>query len=233
MRFIYVIITFLTLHACTEQANEFSPETPELLAYFPIEKGFFRDYEVRETRYFTSTDIEVRTFQIRELYSEPELNIGGGVTYPMLRYKRMSSVSAWELDSLWSSRFEPAPFPRIVQVENNFPYIKMVNPLREGVEWDGNGLNGKVRELYTYSEKIPSYNFQNRTFQDCIFVSQIEDDDEITVREIRFEVYARGRGMVHRNVTKFRYCSRPACLGQKIIEEGIMIEMVQIGYGKI
>ena len=60
-----------------------------------------------------------------------------------------------------------------------------------------------------------------------------EDDDELTIRDIRYEVYSEDIGMVHRYNETLKYCSRPECLGQKIVESGRSIEMRLIGYGEL
>jgi hypothetical protein len=231
---ILYVFLFVML-GCTAEMPDAEP-SPDLLAelsaYFPLEEGIYRDYRSIRTTNFTATDVQTVNFFTRELLAFPELNQTGVVTYELRRSVRSQQAQPWTLDSLWSVRVEEQPFPRLVQVENGLPFIKMVSPVREGQLWDGNGLNGLPREDYSYIERVPQYTVNGETFTDCLIVSHLDDDDEITVREVRFEVYARGKGMVHRYVAKQRYCSRPECLGQKIIEQGFVLEMTQIGHGR-
>ncbi len=235
LRWILLAVILSLSGACTEaDRDDIMPPRDveaELSAYLPHETGFFRDYITQTTTYFTASTIESEEFLTREETGPAEANQVGGSTRELRRYTRPNELMAWSLDSLWSIRFEKSPMPRLVQVENGQPFIKLVLPVEPGVTWDGNGLNGKGSELYTYLEKVDRYEVNGEIFDDCIKVLHLEDDDKITVREIRYEVYAKDRGMVHRYVAKLRYCSRPECLGQEIIEQGIIIEMIQVGYG--
>lgn len=235
LRWINIAILLALVVACSQVDGDdiVAPRDvrAELNAFFPIETGFFRDYFTRTTTYFTASSIETREFLTREETGHAEPNQVGGMSRELRRYVREHEREEWILDSLWSVRYENSPMPRMVQVENGFPFIKLVVPMDLGISWDGNGLNGKNAEPYTYVEKLDRYEVNGEVFDDCIMVLHLEDDDQITVREIRFEVYARNRGMVHRYVAKLRYCSRPECLGQEIIEQGIIIEMTQVGYG--
>jgi hypothetical protein len=232
--FVSVLFLFLTL-ACTEaNQEEVMPSRDlieELQAYFPVETGFYRDYRTTATTYFTASSIETDQFLVREQTGPAEANLAGGITRELRRYQRQHEAEEWVLDSLWAVRVEQNPMPRIVQIENGQPFIKLVTPLTTGTTWDGNGLNGKSAESYTYLNKMDQYEVDGEVFEDAIEVLQLKDDDRITVREIRYEVYAKNRGMVHRYVAKLRYCSRPECLGQEIIEQGIIIEMTQVAYG--
>lgn len=235
LRWTFIAVLFSLMVACSGADGDdiVAPRDleAELSAFLPIETGFYRDYATQTTTYFTASTIESSAFLTREETGPAAPNQAGGTSRELRRYTRSNEMEEWTLDSLWSVRFEKSPMPRVVQVENGLPLIKLVVPVEPGVSWDGNGLNGNGAEPYTYVEKLDRYEVNGEVFEDCIKVLQLEDDDQITVREIRFEVYARNRGLVHRYVAKLRYCSRPECLGQEIIEQGIIIEMTQVGYG--
>jgi hypothetical protein len=229
MKTISLLILLTFLLACTEKVEGPVPGINGLL-YFPIEVGVFRDYSAREVIYFTPEDVQTREFQIREVIERKFTNQQGKESFEIFRYSRANSNAQWNLDSLWVVRSESN---RIVQIENNIPFIKLVFPILEGRSWDGNGLNGRNTELYQYTELLQTYSTGPNNFSDCVYVQQQDDDDALTIRDIRFEVYCKEVGLVHRYIEVLRYCSRPACLGQKIIEQGRLLEMKLVQHGKL
>jgi hypothetical protein len=220
--------------ACTEQFDDTEPSIVET-NFFPLETGNFRDYSVTERIYFTSTDVETRVYQIREeVGKEFQYNQVGSSSYELKRYSRIGSGDPWVLDSLWLSRIDRNPVVRSVQVENNVPFIKLVFPVAVGKSWDGNAMNNRSSETYEITEIIDNYDpLGSLSLPQGVKVLQQDDDDELTIRDIRYEVYSPNIGMVHRYNETLKYCSRPECLGQKIVESGRFIEMKLIEHGKL
>lgn len=220
--------------ACTEEPDGTEPINLET-NYFPLTSGNYRDFAVTEKIYFTSTDIETRVYQIREEIGQEFQNMQGGKSFELKRYSRTGANEEWSLDSLWISRIDITPTLRSVQVENNVPFIKLVFPISVGKTWDGNALNNRIAETYEITETFDSYSppVSSLSLLNCVKVLQQEDDDELTIRDIRYEVYSEEIGMIHRYNETLKYCSRPECLGQKIVESGRFIEMRLIGYGEL
>jgi hypothetical protein len=220
--------------ACTEEPNGTEPINLDT-NFFPLASGNYRDYSVTETIYFTSSDIETRVYQIREELGLEFENMQGAKSFELKRYSRIGSNDQWRLDSLWISRIDTNPAFRAVQVENNLSFIKLVFPIIIGKTWDGNALNNRLSERYEITEIFDTYSpsVNSLSFANCAMVLHQEDDDELTIRDIRYEVYSEDIGMVHRYNETLKYCSRPECLGQKIVESGRSIEMRLIGYGEL
>jgi hypothetical protein len=63
-------------------------------------------------------------------------------------------------------------------------------------------------------------------------VNQEDSDDEITYRDIRYEVFEKGVGMIEKYDEVLTYCSRNECLGDKLIDSGIVVYMKLVEYGK-
>jgi hypothetical protein len=63
-------------------------------------------------------------------------------------------------------------------------------------------------------------------------VNQEESDDEITYRDIRYEVFEKGVGMIEKYDEVLTYCSRNECLGDKLIDSGSEVHMKLVEYGK-
>ncbi len=220
--------------ACAEQIEVTEPINMDT-DFYPLVFGSYRDYTVTERIYFTRTDIETRVYQIREEIGQEFQNLQGGKSYELKRYSRTGANEEWKLDSLWISRIDTSPTFRCVQIENNVPFIKLVFPVALGKSWDGNALNSHLAESYKITEIVDNYSLPQGSLSlpNCVVVLQQEDDDKITIRDIRYEVYSANIGMVHRYNETLKYCSRPECLGQEIVESGRFIEMSLIEYGQL
>ena len=233
MKYALLIGSIFFILACTEDPDGTEPATLDT-THFPLSIGNYRDYSVTERIHFTSMDIETRFYEIREEVSGEFENLQGGKSYELKRYSRTGSNEPWTLDSLWISRIDRNPLVRSVQVENNVPFIKLVFPIAVGKTWDGNALNNRPAETYEITDIFDTYNPQGSlSFPSGVKVLQQEDDDELTIRDIRYEVYSPNIGMVHRYNETLKYCSRPECLGQKIVDSGRFIEMRLIAHGQL
>jgi hypothetical protein len=70
-------------------------------------------------------------------------------------------------------------------------------------------------------------------FPDVVTVLQEDNQDVIVQMDFRQERYARGIGLVSKEVTLLNYCTQPSCLGQQKIESGRVYKQQIIAYGRI
>jgi hypothetical protein len=61
-------------------------------------------------------------------------------------------------------------------------------------------------------------------------VNQEKFDDKITNRDIRYEVFGKGIGLVEKYDEVITYCSRNNCLGQQLINGGRKTHLKLVGY---
>ena len=108
----------------------------------------------------------------------------------------------------------------------------LVYPLSQDFSWNGNALNNEVEESF-FVESTGSYILDQFAFPDAVKVRINEEDDLITIRDNRYEVYANNIGLVESYYEVFRYCSRNDCLGEQIIQEGRFTHLRLINYGKL
>lgn len=187
--------------------------------YFYLVEGKYREYDVYEIRHQGVDISDTFNYQLREEVEAPFLNDQGDMSHLIYRYIRASSLDSWDLDSTWSARINQ---DYAVKVENNKSFVKMFYPSLEGKTWDGNAFNTGDNDQYEITSFNKFYSLPNSliSFEKAMEVRQNVEDDSLTFRDNRKEVYVDSVGLVYKEYEVFKYCSLPACIGQKIIQSG-------------
>ncbi len=208
---------------------EVDREAPVVLnsAYFPLEIGNFWIYEAEETVYFGEADFETTSFYYRDQITDQYLNAANDAFFTVVRQISVDREN-WENERVFSMSFNQN---RLIKDYNNFQEIVLVYPVETGLSWDGNGLNSKNVEFFHIEETGP-YFLNNNSFPETVKVRKSDEDDLITIRDIRFEVFAEQVGMVEFYEEVYSYCSRNDCLGEQIIQSGRFKHLKLISYGK-
>lgn len=210
-------------------------------SYFFLVEGQFREYDVYEIRYLAVDISDTLEYQLREEVKEAFMS--NGVTSNIIhRFRRQNTTEAWELDSVWSARLET---DRAISVENNIPIVKMVFPTIEERKWNGNAFNRRAEDEFRVITFDPAQNEDNNTsyqvpipgiaisFSEVMVIEQHEDEDMITFRDNRVEVYKDSVGLVFKQYDVVKICSRVECLGQEIIESGRFYRELLTSEGKV
>lgn len=229
--FLILIVCLLFASACgTASVDEtipaIDPDTGK--SYFFLKEGQFREYEVYEIRYLAVAISDTLQYQLREEVRESFMN--NGVRSNIIhRLTRADETQEWELDSVWSAREEAN---RAVSVENNIPIVKMVFPPLQEVEWNANIYNTRDEDGFRVLTFEVAQDEENRTsfqvpisgraisFSEVLVVEQNQDEDAITFRDNRVEVYKDSVGLVFKQYDVVKICSRPECVGEGLVESG-------------
>jgi hypothetical protein len=205
-------------------------EDPEMIGspYFPLEIGNFWEYTVDETTYFGENDFEVENYFYRDEISDFYLNEAREIIYLIERKKRYDGDN-WTNEVVYTASIRGN---RIIRNYNNQQNIILVYPAILNKTWDANAYN-TTNELPYFVESTGSYVVNTFAFPDAVKIRKSEEDDLITIRDNRYEVFARNVGMVESYDEVFRYCSRNDCLGEQIIQEGRFTHLRLVNYGKI
>src|SRR5690606_41199666 len=107
--------------------------------------------------------------------------------------------------------------------------VPLVFPPTPGKRWDANVFNSSLEEYYQL-QMLAQYQLDDFEFRDVAKVVQQADDDRITLRDNRYEVYVKEIGLVESYYEVLNYCSRNDCLGQQIIESGRFTHLKLIQY---
>lgn len=209
------------------QVERESPPVVEM-AYFPLEIGKYWIYEVDETVYFGENDYENDHFYYRDEITDLFVNESGESVFIFSRQKSMNRTE-WENKKVYTFRISNN---RIIRKKDNLQEIILVFPLHLNMEWDANGANPNEPEAFTVDSEGP-YAVNNRYFSNTIRVMQNNEDDLITVRDIRYDIYAEGTGLVESYYEVFSYCSRNDCLGKQIIQNGRFTHLKLVSDGNI
>lgn len=203
--------------------------------YFPLAIGNYTTYWVEDIRYAFGKDPDTSYYQLKEVVADSFPGEGGEVVYQLVRYSRGLESEPWHLDSIWTARKN---MRRVVVVENNVPFIKLVFPFRRGVAWDGNALNSRAEQIYTLEATHEAVREEIQSPLDTLLaksltVIQQQSQDTIILYTQKLETYVEDVGLVYRKSVNLQYCaSEPECMGLGIIESGWRYKQTLIDYGK-
>ncbi|TDB66041.1 hypothetical protein [Arundinibacter roseus] len=208
------IFTLLLLAACT------TPETVETVqesAYFPMEAGRFRLYDVIEER-FTPNETPVRSlYQEKEQIIRLEQLADGSMQAVLSRSRRQNSSESWiDQETIVLEKWPD----RLVLTEKNQKFIPLVFPIDASTIWNANRLNSRQETKNRYTDIGISNTINGLFFEKTIRVVQ-QDDSTAIDRTLRAARYALNVGLVEEEQTVLQYCQRTTdCIGQGIIESG-------------
>lgn len=219
---LYVLILFVA--ACQES----TPDPVELgLDYMPLSVNRFWIYEVAETIYFGESDIESSNFFYRDIISKSSIDVEGNLVYLVSREKS-NNQSDWEKHSVYTLQLKQQS---LLRYSDNFKDIPLVFPPKNLISWDANAYNNLSKDEFNL-ELINAYELNNKTYQSVARVLQEEEDDMITFRDNRYEIYAKGVGLIEKYYEVLSYCSRNDCLGEQIIDGGRITHLKLISNGQ-
>ncbi|WP_339865197.1 hypothetical protein [uncultured Algoriphagus sp.] len=211
-----ILVLVLNLFtSCDREIEE--PKMDFGFDFQPLEVGLFWLYEVDETIYFGENDFEQEQFfykdRIRSFYTNEE----GEQVFVIVRTKSYDRIE-WDIALAYTLIQRDLSLVRTIE---NQPLVTLVFPPKDGTVWNGNIYRDELEDDF---ELINSGN--------SIRVNQEDSDDQVTYRDIRFEVYDLGIGLVEKYDEVLTYCSRNDCLGDMLIDSGFKSQMKLIGNGK-
>ncbi|WP_448520692.1 hypothetical protein [Rhodoflexus sp.] len=221
-RFKYLLAAFVLaigLAGCDTQPLE--PLNPqEGSEYFPLERGRFVSYNVRQTTFRLNQPPEIITFQLKEVVSERYITPAGDEAWRLVRYRRANGRANWEIINVWTVRKTPT---FAMRTEENVPFLRLVFPVRVGLTWNGNQFNTLSRENYRITDIGTRRIFDGRSYDQTLTVLQ-RNDSTLVGKDKRMEIYAPNIGLVYRSAEQVAYCQIPSCIGRAIVESGTVIE---------
>jgi len=223
-----LIVTFFFFAACSNESLEVAPSDIGT-SFYPSNVGSYWVYDVVKIDYVFSGDNDTLRYQLKEVVKDTFVNLHGSESKFLYRYTKGLDQDDWELDSIWTLQVNNS---QVIITENNVPFLKMVFPIKEGAQWDGNSFNVNEPDLYVMKNVYQPYKWQDSVYNSSLSIVQSDEFDEITGKDIRKEVYINDIGLVYKESTVLSYCSDTECLGQQKIESGSYLEQKLIEYGK-
>jgi hypothetical protein len=204
------------------------PDQFDQAFYYPLKKGVFQIYTIEETKYSTSSDPEELQYELMIAVVDSFLNAENAYTYVLHRSTRDNVVDEWTYLDTWSVTQNQL---RTVVYEGTVPYVKISFPASVGRKWNGNAFNTLGVDEYEITSQ-GSYTLGAETFEDCLFITQEDNEDFIVYLDKRTEVYGHGVGLIYREVINLHYCT-VNCSGLQQIENGIEYKQSLKEYGTL
>jgi hypothetical protein len=229
--FISVIITgvvFLSvqLTGCDKKNDDFASDA--LTDYTNLQTGKYIIYRLDSTRYDGANLAEtVVSYLAKDTVEGPATDNLGRAGWRVVRYLRdINSTS----DNDWQSMltYHVIPSRENIEVnEENFRFLKLTLPIKEGRSWRGNGYlpdnpYESIYEFsndedmqdweYTYQDVGASVTINNKNYDSTITVVQIADSTNLPIqpnipasKTYWVEKYAKGIGLVFKEVYIWEY----------------------------
>lgn len=192
---IFFLGSLLLQFSCKTKTVE--PSDVQLgLDYFPVDVGFYWDYEVVQKKYSLGGVEDIDTFYIREMIDPTSFQFDPDLKQ-INRYRKEAKEDTWSLDSIWTTKRTPV---RATRTENNETYVKLVFPVEKEKTWNGNAFNVKDEDPYTYDFVGDPFLAPGGGpyFEDALKVLEGPNDDPNLIEtDLRYSVYSRYVGKVY------------------------------------
>lgn len=217
-RHLPIFILFLTslLFSCQREIEDTPLDMG--LDFQPIEIGLYWIYEVDETIVYGENDAEHSVYFIQDRIIDYYFNEANEQTYIVQRSKSEDQLN-WQATASYTLLLRNHT---LVKTIANQPIVSLVFPINSGIIWNANTYRNEVEDNFEYLLEE----------EDKLRVNQENSDDLVTYRDIRFEVYQRGIGLIEKYEEVLTYCSRNDCLGDQLINSGVIRHLNMIAHGE-
>lgn len=210
---VYIIISLLPfLTASCKKVNE-TLVAEKIINYYPLHIGNSISYQLDSTVYISfGSEKVVRSYIIKDVVDSMITDNLGRNSYKIKR-KIRSTIDTTEWSDLMSYlvTFETS---RIELIQDNQRYLKMIDPIRNNVEWNGNThintiSNPELQYLdqwkYYYTNVNMPYTINNYTYPETITIIQRDDTIGDTTNKDNYfevnysrEVYSKEIGLIYK-----------------------------------
>lgn len=195
--------------------------------FYPI-IGMSIVYDVQEIQYTLTDSPIVKNYQLKEVNASFFQDLDNEEALRLERYRRENDTQKWVIDSVFTAK---RLIDRALKTENNVTYVKMIFPIKEGVQWNGNLYNSFVNDSYEMKKVNQPFQTNGQSFAKTLSVIQQNDSTLVDLKR-RIEVYAEGVGLVYQEKTFVSYCNSADCLSKGKIDFGTKYMLKIKSYGK-
>ncbi|MCU0402598.1 MAG: hypothetical protein MUE75_16600 [Algoriphagus sp.] len=220
---VFLFFCIVTLASCEEEIEPIQVANEK--DFQPLVLGNFWVYEVDEMIYFGENDAESSKFFYRDRVRSSYVNAEREIVFIVERSKSTDR-------KIWSKVLEytlQVKDNALVRTVNNQAVVTLNFPLELGKKWNGNAYRANEADEFEI-DSVATETTEGKTRIQVARVNQEELDDKITQRDIRYEIYERGIGLLEKYDEVLTYCSRNNCLGLEVIDGGFRIKMKLVEY---
>lgn len=165
--------------------------------YFGLIQGRYVDYAVIEIEHDVAQSIQhdTNSYFLRTVIGDTIIDNQGRVAQKFFRFKRWNAQSPWVQTDTWTAIIADA---KAELVEENQRLIKLVLAPTLTKEWNTNQYN-MYPELNCYYRDIHTFQNIGTTSFDSTLVVEQENVFSMIDHRRKFEVYARGVGLVYKH----------------------------------
>lgn len=164
--------------------------------YFPLSVGAWAEYDVMEIKVDTIVSYyDTGFYQLKEIIQSEFIDNQGRPSYRIERYWRTADSLPWVIKDVW---FATKTATMAEKVEEDVRYVKLVFPVNEDKEWNGNIYNTLTEWEYTYENLHESATVGGFSFDSTTTVLQ-RDNFNFIEYEYAYEIWAAGIGLVKKH----------------------------------
>ncbi|PPK86071.1 hypothetical protein CLV84_2988 [Neolewinella xylanilytica] len=206
-------LALLGVLACEEAP--LAPLADPLEVYYPLELNqptYFQVDSVILVRAVGGVRYDSSSTEARETLVETFVGGDGSTYYRGERWERRNESAPFQFKQTFTVHRDGSS---LVRSEDNLTFTKLVSPLREGVNWDGNRGFDDSRQVFVGGELLDVYEGWNYRYlntdtavdlrtglqvDSVVVVRQADVTDNLVEYRVAYEWYAPGIGLVERFV---------------------------------
>ncbi|MEZ5015304.1 MAG: hypothetical protein R2794_13535 [Chitinophagales bacterium] len=227
--------------SCTKDSDD-TLRTPA--EFYPLEVGRYIIWDVDSINYHEAIPNDTSHTQVKEILVDTFYDNLGLLNYRIERYTRPDDTSDFMLQNVWSVCQKGN---NIEKTENNLRFIKLVAPVMDGVQWDGNAYLGGLFDLpyneecnrlnylegwdYVYANLDASMEINGMPFDRTVTVNESGADNLIEYDNAT-EIYAAGVGLIQKEFYHYytQDLSCPDCPWTQRVQCGYSVIMRIVAY---
>ncbi len=231
------------LASCKTEPDDFDRDFG--FGYFPLKTGQSLIYRMDSTIYDPTGDslVSHSSYLLKETVVDSFVDLTGAIVYRIEQFQRAADSLPWQFNKIVTASITNN---QAIRTEDNLRFIKLTFPLRKFNAWDGNAYFDPGTKVTVAGESIEmfkswSYRVLDVDQAEIIGgfalpqVATIENADSENLIELRiaYEKYARGIGLVYRELWILDTQCIEGCTGMswnEKAEKGFILKQTLIDY---
>ncbi|GIV26852.1 MAG: hypothetical protein KatS3mg027_0666 [Bacteroidia bacterium] len=235
LRTILLILSIVLIISCKKNQTE-TISIDNGKNYFPISIGQYIIYDIDSTAYDELTHIpKTYKYRLKEIITQAFTNDENTTSYRLERYiKYYDSTKTydqipWQIKDVWTI----IPYSNSIEkTEENIRYVKLIFPVKQGLQWNGNIKNTLGEKMYKYEYADQPDIINGKSFQKTLKVLQNNYRSLIQYQNEE-EKYARDVGLIYKEITNLESQTIiPNVPVENRPEKGFIYKMQIVEWGK-